>query len=339
MVVRDLLDLAVTPSVRAFHSMQLSSARAGKRLVSVGASGIILLSDDDGKTWRQSVNVPTSVTLTDVYFVDEKTGWAVGHSGVILFTTTGGETWQLQQTGIQIAQSMIEEANALIAAGSEQGEKALRNAKYFVSDGPDKPLLGVYFKDRNTGWAVGAYGLSVLTQDGGSTWTSVMTRVPNVRGMHLYQVRGLGDDLVIVGEQGSVFHSKDGGRNFETIETPYEGSFFGLTIMDDRSILAFGLKGNAWISDENQKQWRKTDLGAPTTVTAGIHMSDGSVMLGDESGRVLRSTDGGQTFQYVGTPAGAGLTAMLQAADGALIVSGTRGNQRIESNRLSAEAQ
>ena len=69
--------------------------RAGNRLVAVGQGGRIILSDDNGKSWRQ-VETPTSVTLTHDVFVSPQSGWAVGQMGVVLHTSDGGEHWVMQ---------------------------------------------------------------------------------------------------------------------------------------------------------------------------------------------------------------------------------------------------
>src|SRR5262245_60524782 len=83
----------------AAEALLLGVARAGNRIVAVGEYGNILLSDDDGKTWHQAKDVPTTVTLTAVHFVDDKQGWTVGHDTLILHTTDGGETWTKQSGG------------------------------------------------------------------------------------------------------------------------------------------------------------------------------------------------------------------------------------------------
>ncbi|MBI5444053.1 MAG: glycosyl hydrolase, partial [Deltaproteobacteria bacterium] len=109
--VSDLLDRPATVSGRALRSVQLAVARAGKRLVSVGERGTVLLSDDDGRTWRQA-KVPVSLTLTCVCFASERSGWAAGHSGVVLRTSDGGETWVKQLDGRQAAQIELAAAKA-----------------------------------------------------------------------------------------------------------------------------------------------------------------------------------------------------------------------------------
>ncbi len=338
-VVPDLLDLPARISTKAGKSLQLAVARAGERLVSVGEDGIVLLSDDNGASWRQAATVPVSVTLTDVAFPTPAEGWAAGHSGVVLHSADAGETWQVQLDGRKAAQLVAGEAADLAASGAPGAEAAKRNAATMVADGPDKPFLGLHFADARRGWVVGAYGLALETADGGQSWHSVTARLPNPAGKHLYWVRDLGATVVVVGEQGTVFRSADGGASFEAIETPYEGTFFGAVPLKDGGLLAFGLKGNAWRSDADLTEWKQVELGQPVTVTAGLRLGDGTIVLGDEGGRLFASRDDGASFKALGVPAGTGLTGLAQAADGALILSGTRGDSRAALPELSSEAR
>ena len=94
-------------------------ARAGERLVAVGERGRIILSDDNGVTWRQ-VHSPTSVTLTHVTFATPVDGWAVGGMGIVLHSADGGLSWTKQLDGIQAADIALAAANADI---KKVGEK------------------------------------------------------------------------------------------------------------------------------------------------------------------------------------------------------------------------
>jgi photosystem II stability/assembly factor-like uncharacterized protein len=85
-----------SPTALYAKALMLHAARAGKRLVAVGEYGIVIVSDDSGQSWRQAGSVPTRTTLTSVYFVDERQGWAVGHGGVVLASEDGGDTWVRQ---------------------------------------------------------------------------------------------------------------------------------------------------------------------------------------------------------------------------------------------------
>ena len=80
----------------ASQALLLDVARAGSRMVAVGEFGHVLLSDDNGESWRQATSVPTRNTLVGVAFVDNQTGYAVGHAATILKAIDGGDEWTLQ---------------------------------------------------------------------------------------------------------------------------------------------------------------------------------------------------------------------------------------------------
>jgi photosystem II stability/assembly factor-like uncharacterized protein len=335
-VVPDLLELGARADVRAQNSLQLGVGRAGDRLVSVGVRGTVLLSDDGGKAWRQAKTVPVSVTLTDTHFASERLGWAVGHSGVVLHTADGGDTWVRQLDGRQAAGLVLDDARKRLTAGDATAERALRDAERLVEDGPDKPLLAVRFAGERRGYVVGAYGLALVTDDGGKSWQSLMGRIPNPRGKHLYQVQIDGDDVLIAGEQGALFHSRDGGLSFSAVSTPYAGTFFGVIALDGETWVAYGLRGNAWRTTDRGATWARVPLDQAVTLSAGRRLLNGSVLLADESGRLLLSTDRGATFRALPTPAVTGLTGIAQAADGALVLSGARGPVRIDPTQLAS---
>lgn len=332
--VPDLLELPARADVRATSTVQLAVTRAGERLVSVGARGTVLLSDDGGASWRQARAVPASVALTDVCFVDGQLGWAVGHSGIVLHSRDGGETWVRQLDGRQGAQAALDEARALAAAGADGAERRLREAQSMVEDGPDKPLLSVHFTDARRGWAVGAYGLALATEDGGQSWQAFIARLPNPRGKHLYQVRADGARLLIAGEQGALFRSDDGGASFAEVRTPYPGTFFGALALGADTLLAYGLRGNVWRSADGGANWAQIALDQEITLTSGVRLTDGSVVLADESGRLLRSDDAGRSFRALEAKAPNAVTALVQIEDGALVLSGARGLNRVDAAQL-----
>lgn len=341
--IPDLLDLPAPVNARAVRSLQLAVTRAGDRLVAVGEHGTVLLSDDHGRNWRQARRVPVSVALTDVHFPTAQLGWAVGHSGVVLHSADGGESWACQLDGKLAAEVVVEDARRRAGeVNADVGDAAarrLREAEGLVADGPDKPFLGVHFADENRGWVVGAYGLALATKDGGKSWTSLMGTIPNPRGKHLYQVRGDANALLVAGEQGALFRSTDGGSTFSAIATPYAGTWFGALRTRSDTLLAFGLRGNAWRSADGGASWERIDAGQPVTIAAGRTLADDSIILGDASGRLLRSTDGGRSLVALTVPPASGLTGLVQAADGALILSGPRGLTRIEPELLVAEVK
>ncbi len=325
---QDLLDRPAETSGRAAKYVLLAAARAGRRLVAVGEQGIVLLSDDDGERWRQA-KVPTSVTLTKVCFVSPGRGWAVGHGGVVLASRDGGETWVRQFDGREAAQRELEAAKAAAAQGEASANRRLREAARLLDEGPDKPLLDVWFADENNGLVVGAYGAIFATGDGGNSWRPLRHLLDDAKGRHLYSIHVAGRDLYIAGEQGALYHSADGAKSFTAIRTPYVGTLFGAVSAGDGALVVFGLRGNAYRSGDGGASWHKIDLAQPVTVSAGARLADGSLVLVDETGRVLRSDDGGLRFSPVNVPQPSPFAGVVQAADGSLVLPGARGLTRV----------
>ena len=330
----ELLDLPSRPSRHVLESQQTAVTRADKRLVSVGEAGIIMLSDDNGLTWHQA-KVPVSVLLTNVTFVSGQQGWAIGHGGVVLATTDGGENWTKQIDGLQAAQIELDAAQA-IDPNAPGAKRRLEDAQRLVDDGADKPLLGIYFADADHGLVVGAYGLALATDDGGKSWRSMMGNIDNPRGRHLYAVLKTEKAMLIVGEEGRVYRSTDGGRNFAALKQPGRGTFFGAIASTKDEVVAFGLRGDAYRTTDNGDSWQKIEL-EPSGLNGGIRLADGSLVMVDDWGEVLRSEDGGQSFKRVGTPQPMKLVGVAQAADGSLIAAGNKGNVRIMLNGNAVE--
>lgn len=335
----DVLQRPAMQSARASNRVMLAVARADKRLVAVGERGIIMLSDDEGKTWRQA-RVPVSVSLTRVWFTNARNGWAVGHGGVVLNSVDGGENWSKQLDGIQAAALMLDAVRAKAGDGGEAAQKQLAEAERLVGDGPDKPFLDVYFSDENHGLIVGAYGLAFATNDGGKQWQPWSNRIPNPKGKHLYRIHASGNDLFIAGEQGALFHSSDAGKTFAEVPTPYGGTYFGVLTGGKHELLVYGLRGNAFWSGDAGQSWQKVDSRGLGTLTAGLCLADGSMLLIDETGHLLKSSDAGRHFQRLQNGQSSLIAGAAQAADGSLLLAGMQGITRLTlSTKLVEEKQ
>ena len=260
----------------------LDAARAGQRIVAVGERGHIVLSDDDGGSWRQ-VTSPTQATLTALYFFGEKTGWAVGHDSVILKSDDGGSSWR-----------------QVYHAPDEQ-----------------KPLLDVWFGDELNGYAMGAYGLFMETSNGGVSWRQrkIFDGDTHINAFSGASAR-TGSKLFIAGEAGTLLRSDDAGKTWQPLASPYKGSFFGILSLSDDSLLAFGLRGNVFRSNDAGATWNAVESGTQATLMGGLVSADGRVVLVGQGGVMLVSQDQGNSFQLRNHASGKALAAVLAAKKG-----------------------
>jgi photosystem II stability/assembly factor-like uncharacterized protein len=336
-VARDPLQTPARMSARAPKAMLTALALAPPPpTVAVGERGIVLVRDGGANApWRQAT-VPVSVTLTGVAFADASNGWAVGHDGVILSTNDGGAQWSTRFDGNQANALMLADAKAAVekaqaaGTGAGAGSAALADAENALGDieaaakfGPSRPLLGVWFRDARTGYAVGAYGQAFRTTDGGAHWSSMGAGLPNPEGLHYNAIAGgPGNVLAIAGEGGYVYRSTDGGASWQRIETGYGGQLYGV-IFTGRSMLAYGFGGHVFRSEDGGATWRETPAVTKKSLVGGA-LQGNSIVLAAQDGALLRSDDDGVSFKVV-RQGDAVPTAGMLAVNGAVLLSGVGG--------------
>jgi photosystem II stability/assembly factor-like uncharacterized protein len=275
-------------------SLLLDVARAGDRLVAVGDRGHVLLSDDEGNTWKQIV-VPTRAMLTGVSFGDAQHGCAVGHDGVILVTSDAGLTWTRQRRSTEI----------------------------------DTIWLDVHMYDNAHGLAVGAYGKWVTTYDGGKTWVDVSDRGDESHLNHIDV--GADEATYLAGEGGLLLIARKRDVEWDRADIAYEGSLFGTLPLPGKRVLTYGLRGHVFASDDAGKTWTEHELPVAVLIMAGVQLKSGVVVLAGAGGNFFLSKDGGRSFahwkpaEYLG-----GVSALLETKDGALLAVGESGVARLQ---------
>ncbi|KAA3652854.1 MAG: glycosyl hydrolase [Proteobacteria bacterium] len=314
---QDVLETPVLASPLAARGLINGLTMAGQRVIGVGQRGHIVYSDDQGANWQQAT-VPVSSDLVAVSFPSPQRGWAVGHDGVVLATTDAGATWHTQLDGHRVGELML-------AYYTKQGDAQwTAEAERFVAQGAESPFLDVWFADENTGFVVGAFNLILRTTDGGQSWTPWLERTDNPQALHLYAIRPAAGALWVTGEQGLVLRLDATNARFEAVETPYKGSYFGLTGTND-AVIVFGLRGNAYRSTDLGASWTKLDTGLEEGLTAAASDGGQHLMLASQAGRLLSSRDGGAHFTPVKLARPVPASAVLPVGPGAAIVAGARG--------------
>lgn len=294
------LELPATPSKFAAEVPLVGVAKAGMRIVAVGLRGDIVYSDDEGKKWVQAAD-PVSSDLVAVSFADEKNGWAVGHYGVVLHTTDGGVTWTKQLDGNQAADITRKYYEAKTGADrSPDVERAARQAKALVDEANTKSLLDVGFVNDHEGYVVGTFNRIFRTEDGGKTWTPLMDHTDNPKELHFYAVHTDGKETYLTGEQGMVWRLDKAKDRFVGIQTPYNGTLFGI-IVDGNTLLVYGMRGSLLRSGDEGKTWERVQLGIKAGITGGAVLPEGQIAIANQAGEVMLSIDHGKTFQVAKT--------------------------------------
>jgi photosystem II stability/assembly factor-like uncharacterized protein len=287
----------------ASRSLLLDGALVEGLAVAVGERGHVLLSEDQGRTWRQ-VEVPSRATLTGVHFHDGQLGWAVGHDATILRTRDGGETWE----------------------------------RVYHDPEEESPLFDIWFPDAENGFAIGAYGLFLVTSDGGDSWQR--QAISEYDDFHLHHIARSGTGrLYMAAEAGTVYRSDDEGRTWVSLPSPYEGSLFGTLPLEDDALLLFGLRGHMFRSEDAGETWEEIETGTVALLNRGLRSRDGKLIVVGHEGIVMVSEDGGRTVTLRGQPDRQALATAIETEDGGLILIGEFGVNRIDGYGVATEPE
>lgn len=339
-------DFLERPSLPTHHGAKrrlVGVSAIGQRLLAVGDMGLIIESDDRGKSWQQ-IPSPVSVMLTAVSASDDKTLWAVGHDGVILQSQDSGKTWLRRFDGWAGNQQMLAAAQRQVdlaakatgtkeqIAGLQEGaDNRLADAEAANESGPYLPLFGIQFVDPNTGFAVGAFGQLFQTVDAGKTWNYIGDRLDNPTGFHLNAISVDRSGTVrIAAEGGALFQSSDRGAHWERINLPYKGQMFGVIapVADQpKALLAYGFGGHLFASDAEGKNWHELASPVHKTFVGAVKTPANAVLLVTQQGQFVMTSDQGKSLQLLAmkTPLDR-VSAMSEGLEpGTVVLVGQRG--------------
>lgn len=175
---------ASVPASADLNAVSFPSAEQGW---AVGNDGVIVHSQDGGKTWQKQLD-----------------GRVLGEQVLAYYR-----------------------AQAQAAPNDERLAQLIGEGERLVAEGADKPLLDVWFADEQNGFAVGVFNLLLRTRDGGQHWTPWLERTDNPQALHLTSLASIDGALYITGEQGLLLKLAADGEHFTRLTTPYAGTFFG----------------------------------------------------------------------------------------------------------------
>lgn len=306
---------------KAIYEVDFASAEDG---VAVGQDGIVLKTNDGGKTWTQ---IPIELPLQDWqvaqphYFAvsrgaDAQHIWAVGPVGAVIRSQDGGETWENLSLWCDLSFD-----NFATSDPADDPESTLR------LNPCDVTLNGVSFPTNTDGWVTGEFGIILRTQDGGVTWQ----RQRNVRNLPKYTRPELSEeeairqripplyiedlflidvdfrsaqDGYVTGESGTLLQTTDAGETWTNIPSGSFNTLLSVTAAPDssRSDFATGVLGtlasatsDSWQLDDNVRQdvltWIRTASFAPDGQFGVACGGKGTVLVTTDSGKSWATAD------------------------------------------------
>ncbi|MGH2570726.1 MAG: WD40/YVTN/BNR-like repeat-containing protein, partial [bacterium] len=158
-------------------------------------------------------------------------------------------------------------------------------------------LGGVEFESATVGYAVGAFGASLRSTDGGITWEA---RTPlSASGIRLDDVLVLSPGVLLAaGAAPGLHRSTDGGLTFSPVANPGNVRLRNLFALDASTLFAVGDAGRVLRSTDGGAGWSL--LGSPAAATLVDQWwldAQRAYVIGESC--VRRTTDGGVTWSTI----------------------------------------
>lgn len=161
-----------TPFNKTFRGI---GGQSEGRIIAVGDSGIIILSNDYGESW-QLIQSGTNERLWNLQMINNNLGWLVGEGATALKTTDGGFTWLPQVTPL-VGYPFYDVSflDSLFGYITAWGGQILRTTdgglSWIVRQAGDQYTLGtIKAITKQKAVALGFAGKHVYTSDGGESW-------------------------------------------------------------------------------------------------------------------------------------------------------------------------
>ncbi len=296
-------------------------------------------------------------------FADAQHGCVVGihalerqeedYAGVAWSTSDGGATWiETKVSGVSSFATVTTVDGMYWAAGDENAIAHSPDGVHWTRDTMAAPVCftGIAMTSGG-GWAVG-YGDSsdwftdsylepaivLRSTDGGATWEPVVDPLFDADPPMSVQFESA-DHGRMLGQSGTTYVTDDGGATWAVVgrEPTPPVAFQALTRAPDGTVWAVGSTGDGdeggagvvWRSVDGGATWEALDdpLFGAAGFTQVVAVAGGEAWVAGDGGRILHTSDAGQTWRQQPTGVGSSFTglAFSDAEHGWAVSPGMRG--------------
>ena len=249
-------------------------------------------STDRGQTWQDTFTIPPDKEYQwlSFFFLSPKEGWAAGK--YVYYTDDGGKSWQ------QLGTSPVGDHRRQRQIGIDP-----EMANY-------QPVIR--FTNAKHGLMVKLDGLVFLTEDGGKKWEQVFQIDQQLQDVFFSGVL----DGWIVGNMGSVIHTRDGGHTWVPIQVPTKANLYSVAFVNSKAGCIVGSKSTVLCTKDAGFTWSLASIKgsqSPSELLVSVSFSDElhgwavgglgsenfSSMFSSPSNIVIATNDGGETWQAI----------------------------------------
>lgn len=247
-----------------------------------GSNGIFLKTTDAGSTWSLRSPVPVSGTVYGISFFSATNGFAVGDQRTIAATSDGGGTWATINTSNVPTSDLIRSVcfatqnTGFVGTADAYGAPSGTICRSIDGGLTWNPVIttqgGIYDIDFSipgsngmNGVALGRFGVSYWTNDGGATWNQGTTDQPNVIISHSTFTSATTGFAVATNItdtiRGFILRTDDAGHSWHTVRSSWIFGNCGIANNGNGVITAVGFGGAVVESTDGGSTWLGTTSG------------------------------------------------------------------------------
>jgi photosystem II stability/assembly factor-like uncharacterized protein len=268
----------------------------------VTAGGSIQRTTDGASSWTQVGSLP-GTALRSVHAADATTLYAVGDNLAVMKSEDGGGTW----SRVSVSGTPAGNLTSIRCSGvdtclisTQTGTQVLRTedgGDSFTSLVPSTDAtFAVAFSSTTRAVAVGAQGSAEVSNDAGTNWTAVGTRIPG----EFRVLEPVSPSVAYAGGiDGVLARTEDGGKTWKNVSAPTPAEIKGIAAPSADIVLVLASDGSLQRSDNGGKSYRILNTGSTVAPEAVAALDADRILLVGPRG-IRRSVNGGDSFEPVG---------------------------------------
>lgn len=228
--------------------------------------GEIIRTTNGGMDWNR-VLLDTHGRISDFYFFDVNTGYAVGGSyslvGRVFKTTNGGINW------VNTTDPWI-----------------------------NSYLWGIQFIDQQTGYVSGTYGV-FKTINGGTNWNQVFTLAPGILNLSRSSISFMDANTgYYLADSGMVYKTINGGNNWQLMRSAEPSRFFDIEFLNSNTGIICGENSKVYKTTNGGNNWLNVNP-VGSSVFLGLYFNDQNTGYLTALGSAYKTTNGGNNWTNI----------------------------------------
>jgi photosystem II stability/assembly factor-like uncharacterized protein len=261
-------------------------ARNDQVIIITGNNGVVLISSDEGKTWKRQT--PTSDSFLAVDVCPDNSFIALTFGNELWHSDIRGENWTAHTLPGQeqmMATTCAPDGGwwaiggfSTIQNSTDQGETWTE-----TSLNEDAILNNLQFVNSDDAFITGEFGLVLKTEDGGKNW-NYAGYLPDEFYAHASYFRSV-DEGWAGGLNGFIYHTMDGGESWAKSPTGITAPIYGFVA---GSSGLYALADNATVLKHTNDSWQKISTSnLPLYLRSGLLLPDNQLLAAGGRGFLL----------------------------------------------------